>query len=690
MMMKYIVSIALVFVSLTAYAYTPPKGIPDPADSFSTFGEIDQAAPSTATTGNPKCTNWPTAATTGCYYIDPTHGSSSDNSNDLGYPNKPRKTPPNKIYSAGDLIYIHAGSFSAAWYIRGGVGTAANPIWVVGNSSAPPTFTNNIQIGNYVTGVEQATSYVILTDLNFAAGGTTTGRIRISPSINNSPVSNIIVRNCVMTGAGRSNNLPVAGDISDSTAIIVGSNGTTVTNSATTNVVLYNLTISNYGYVGDLGVGSEECGVYWTEYVNGLWILNSTFHGMGSAGMGGCHNCAAAEKTARNIFIGANTSYENGERCMAFKYTDGFIVSENNCYGFHHDEQGWNISAQYATKNGWFLFNRIYHASAGIVTVSAPANENFYFIGNLFYDIKQAYDTNHAPSFDVLDGVAIGCTSCNGDFWIVDNTMYDCDMGVKTTQTATANTVKIHGNIISGRTDAGFNEIYITAGAESYVDMDYNLFQYPSGNATIYWGGASRVLTCIQGTGASPCDTYSECANCIEGDPKFDGASRNLHIASDSPAVGANVEGPVGGTVYDLFATTWTAYGVTIEKDYDGKTRPQNSTWDIGAYEFYDSGGGGGDTTAPTQTACTLLWSSGLTTTVTHTATDAVGVTGYCLSATNSSAACEWTATPSISYTWDAPGAKTLYCFAKDAGQNISTAATATASIPWKVFVVGP
>ena len=45
----------------------------------------------------------------------------------------------------------------------------------------------------------------------------------------------------------------------------------------------------------------------------------------------------------------------------------------------------------------------------------------------------------------------------------------------------------------------------------------------------------------------------------------------------------------MGATAYDAFATAWAAFGVTIEKDYAGNARPQETTWDIGAYE-YDPG----------------------------------------------------------------------------------------------------
>jgi hypothetical protein len=78
---------------------------------------------------------------------------------------------------------------------------------------------------------------------------------------------------------------------------------------------------------------------------------------------------------------------------------------------------------------------------------------------------------------------------------------------------------------------------------------------------------------------------------------------------------------------------------------------------------------------APVVTAFTIpATSTSLTVTISSfTATDAVGVTGYCLQPTNSSTGCTWTASSPLTYPFGTQGAKTLYAFAKDAAGNIST-----------------
>lgn len=90
----------------------------------------------------------------------------------------------------------------------------------------------------------------------------------------------------------------------------------------------------------------------------------------------------------------------------------------------------------------------------------------------------------------------------------------------------------------------------------------------------------------------------------------------------------------------------------------------------------------GGDTTAPTITAFTMPATSySLTVPVSSfTATDAVGVTGYCITTINSSAGCSWSGSAPSTAT-GAAGANTFYAWAKDAAGNVSTASTANTTI---------
>lgn len=90
------------------------------------------------------------------------------------------------------------------------------------------------------------------------------------------------------------------------------------------------------------------------------------------------------------------------------------------------------------------------------------------------------------------------------------------------------------------------------------------------------------------------------------------------------------------------------------------------------------------DTSPPTITQFSLpLSSTSLTVNgITFSATDNSGVSGYCMTETNSSSSCSsWSNSAQSSYTFAAIGAKTLYAFAKDAAGNISSSASANVTI---------
>jgi hypothetical protein len=95
-------------------------------------------------------------------------------------------------------------------------------------------------------------------------------------------------------------------------------------------------------------------------------------------------------------------------------------------------------------------------------------------------------------------------------------------------------------------------------------------------------------------------------------------------------------------------------------------------------------GAGESDTTAPTITAFTMpATASSLTVNVSSfTATDEVGVTGYCINESASAptaGSCSgsgWAASAQTSYTFGSAGSKTLYAWAKDAAGNVSAAYT--------------
>ncbi|BCS54949.1 DUF4082 domain-containing protein [Geobacter sp. SVR] len=89
------------------------------------------------------------------------------------------------------------------------------------------------------------------------------------------------------------------------------------------------------------------------------------------------------------------------------------------------------------------------------------------------------------------------------------------------------------------------------------------------------------------------------------------------------------------------------------------------------------------DTTAPSVTAFSMPATS-TTTNVPITAftgSDNVGVTGYCITSTNSTTYCDWLTTPNTSFSFSGSGTKTAYGWVRDAAGNVSASKSATVNI---------
>jgi hypothetical protein len=127
-----------------------------------------------------------------------------------------------------------------------------------------------------------------------------------------------------------------------------------------------------------------------------------------------------------------------------------------------------------------------------------------------------------------------------------------------------------------------------------------------------------------------------------------------------------NVSAPVSATVTITLATTTTTTATATTS---------TSTTTTTIYS--------GDTTPPEVTYFALLETSDTLTVLFSVleASDEVGIAGFCITETESSAGCTWSATPPGSYTFASTGDKTLYAWAKDKAGNVSAPVSATVTI---------
>ncbi len=544
---------------MSALAWTPPIGIPDPAESWTGFGEIDQATPS-----------WPASwlagtpsATAGYYYVDPTVPGASNSGNTYGHPGFPRTTPPEGNMTGASMIYIHAGTFSPTQsggdrWDWSGTFTAEAPLWITGNPSVHPVITDDVQIGSVAN-----TSYVVFENFDLTGA---VPYIQVCAAVDGHNVDHILLRNIVRMGTGTEG---------DAGGVRVGLSQTTdiIPTSLISHVVGYNLTLGNMG--STTAPSDDTPGFYIGYHTEDVWIVDSTIFAPASDSVAGSHYNNLTNKTSKRYYIGRNTLYGGGENGIDLKVIQEAVISENHIYGPFGKGAGTAVILHYganslACTNVSVINNRIHTAGGGITMGGSFGADSVKIIGNLIYDIHVSHSVGPDPFF----GNCIQIGGANGAMYIVDNTFYDYDEGIAIEDLASGDTVKIHGNIFgSVHTDAARYEIKTVNGQQGFITMDYNL--YPSG-ATFFWASGSRNLTYMQATALQE-------AHAVTGAPLLDDPSNgDFSLTSGSAAIGASVEGPVGDSVYTAFMAL---HGTSAKFDFTGIARP-NDTWEIGAFEY--------------------------------------------------------------------------------------------------------
>jgi hypothetical protein len=268
--------------------------------------------------------------------------------------------------------------------------------------------------------------------------------------------------------------------------------------------------------------------------------------------------------------------------------------------------------------------------------------DSWQVYGNVFYNPSYCGDTSQYITDGVL-GIKIG-VGMNPVNWNVHNNTFVNISGINLTGSV---------DTCSG-TCTAYNNLYYS----NYTQ--YIRFNNASMGQDYSWVYGNQ--NCFNGGGASTDGqvTSAEAHGVLgSGDPFVDSANQDFRLASHT-APGHSLASPYNVDAY-------------------GNTR---TNWDRGAYEY-----SGGDTTPPTVTAFVITptaYNNRVVPIATFTATDAVGVTGYCVneSATAPTAgSCSgsgWAGTAQTSYTFASDGSKTLYGWADDAAGNISSSLSDT------------
>jgi Calx-beta domain-containing protein/putative Ig domain-containing protein len=524
--------VLLLCATNTALAAKDYIGIPEPS-----FG-LDEVAPS-------RPAGWPSQEVANFYYIDNTHPSATNSSNTYGTPDKPRTTIPEITYSAGAYVEIHGGPYrGGSQIIFTGNGTAQSPVWIRGQSSN--------EKGEITGEMIVKGSYVIIENLVFSSNS---GKISIRPH-NSSTAHHISVRNNEMYGD--------ATNVGNASAIAISG----AVAARFFDIVVANNLIYNRGDVQASSNENDYHGVAPSRNVDRVWILDNVIHNMGGDSVQvGVANMNDSERV-KNIYLSGNNFYDNHENALDVKESNDVIAINNLFHGFKetNSSAGEAVVIHNKASNVWIINNKIYDALYGIITTESS---NTWFIGNLVQNIH----TNDLPNWDPNSGYSLGAAIHfrSADGGAVNNTLYNNDVGIQFT---TGGPYESFNNIIFARAQASGNDLRIAnSGIRAQTQSDYNLYDA----ASLYFAATATNVVGAQ-------TNYSQELNSpAEANPLLVDVNANLfEPQNNSPAVNS-------ASLHSIFATYQSNYGESIAIDINGVNRPQQSQWDIGAFEFANS-----------------------------------------------------------------------------------------------------
>lgn len=535
-----IISFVLLLHNTGNAAYDPPTGIPAPP-----FG-IDETVLSEYA-----------SATYYTYYIDNTHGSMTDVDNEFGSPAKPRETIPEITYSAGDVVQVHGGPYTASGdrFNFDGAGTAEAPIFITGaNAGSEPVLDEFVHFTN--------SQYVIFENFKIQ---TSVFGLQFRPLANGILIHHNAVRNCIMAGDGG----------------FRGRQTFSVSNADYDEQVTYLVFYNNTSYgVGQYAAEVEDDSspyLIWRK-ADHIWIVDNIAYDSGGDGVAGGDT---AERSVHDIYIGRNILYHHRENCIDLKQVEDVIISENVCYdivdvntaeGFGIIVHGMTDTDPYGPKNIWIMYNKLYDLENGVI--ASNDSENIYIFGNLFYDIHHT-GGSYTPTNVYSYGTAIHIRETTNAY-VYGNTIYDYDSGIQVPNDA-VNAIYIQNNIFSNRAEENGVDINHREDPTNST-MDYNLF-YPGGTYSdrIMWGNGTPITLATFKTTYAP-----KGANCpVVSNPVFTNPGGNdFTLLPSSPTIDAGAD--LGDTYDDGLnpASVWPDSVATLDQDLWG------AGWEIGAFVY--------------------------------------------------------------------------------------------------------
>ena len=522
--------------------YVMPYGIPDPG-----WG---------VTAGNsnsPACPSFPspwTSNTAGFYYVK----SGGSNVNE-GFPSSPRATIPNPIPAGAVVVMDTTANYTTTHNGLRSNGTSGSPSFIVSYNGPTTKFTATADW-------EVIGSYLVI-----EYGKWNTASLRFKCTVDGYAVDSdhIAARHCEVAGDG--SNVSYSLVIGSETA--PGSPGST---PLVTNIIIYDTYIHDGGQVG---LGADRGGVQVLARTSNIFVLDCISERADRDGFTVIQQSGIGHPKdgAKNLYFGRCRSNDNTQGGFWFKESQDGIVSQCVAYGHRPNfgGTGHGGGGQYAPDRIKWLFNHFYNNERGIET--PDPGDDWLVLGNLFTNTNHtvvSYDPDNIAS-DSDTGNGVYSRGGGSRFSVIGNTFDDCDQGV----TLTVKTdVVIENNIFANRPESASYEIYTNSLSGTH-SVKNNLCYVPAASSRIRWnGGAQTTMATFQTNNPTIAS-----GNIDNSDPVFTTPGSVFTLQSSSPAKDAGIES-------SEYADYQTSYGVSITKDHEGVSRPQNSLWDIGAFEF--------------------------------------------------------------------------------------------------------
>jgi len=487
------------------------------------------------------------------HYIDNAHPDATDINNPFGTPDVPRLSIPN-VLLPGSVAELHGGPYrdptNYKTYIGvSGSATMEKPIFVRGHS-----LENKIVMENSRMMLEGA--YIIVENIIFK--GPPMG-IRLR-----APSHHIGVRHTEVTDidTGRDNVF----------ALSPRGDGREEMNE---HIVFYKNYHHNNGHWCD-----STDNLHNDYQVSGnskdIWILDSLIETGSEDGIQIIfHN--DSKYIPENIFIGRNEFHHHTENAIDVKPSRNVVISENIFHGYTASQIGSGDGSDGSAvcfnreegapgqfiDNHFLISNTFYDCDIGV-----RAEYGALIYNNLFYNLREA-------------AVFIRINDPENARYVVNNIMFDVGVGIQQQEDATFYAIN---NIIALK-DTSLRHVQYNSQAR---EINNNIFWSQDGNARL-WVGSNDRYNLYVGLNQFPVDSGFE--NCWEGVSEFlsdmPGSENFLKTKHDSLSVNNGIS---NGRVQEFLTKFGNVFGMNIAKDFNGTVRPQGVAWDIGAYEYVNSG----------------------------------------------------------------------------------------------------